>query len=252
MILEAKNIQSLYQHQDKTVGLATSSIQVHSDEILAIVGPSGCGKSSLLRIIAGLDKAQSGTLEYLNQAYSGMHPDIAMVFQQVALIPWLDVYSNIAIALDQHDLSRYAKHKMVLNMTATIGLKGFEKTPAYQLSGGMASRVGFARALIKNPGILLLDEPFSALDAITARRLRLELMQMWHQGEIKTHAMILVTHHIEEAVLMANRILVMHDQPGTIVAEYKIKSKGEPMTQEALSYWHQKIYDTLDKYSQVA
>jgi NitT/TauT family transport system ATP-binding protein len=188
-------------------------------EILALLGKSGSGKSTLLRILAGLIPPSQGEVRYRGRPVSGPCPGVAMVFQSFALLPWLDVLSNVELGLKARGVPPEARRQKALKIIDVIGLDGHESAYPRELSGGMRQRVGFARALAVDPDILLMDEPFSALDVLTAGTLRGELMDLWLGRNIPTRAILIVTHNIEEAVLLADRVLLFGANPGHVRAE---------------------------------
>lgn len=195
------------------------NLQIRSGEFVAILGPSGSGKSTLLRILGGLIRASSGEVHYRGKLVTGPDSHLALIFQTFALFPWLTVLQNVELGLEaQTKLSRTQRTKRALAAIDTIGLDGFEDAYPKELSGGMRQRVGFARALVVEPELLFMDEPFSALDVLTAENLRAELMRLWHEGRIPTKAILHVTHNIEEATQMADRIVVMGHDPGCVRA----------------------------------
>ncbi|PWR17800.1 ABC transporter ATP-binding protein [Zavarzinia compransoris] len=189
------------------------SIDVVPGEFLVLVGASGCGKSTLLRLISGLDTAYEGDVLHDGVRIAGTSLARGIVFQDHRLFPWATVEQNIALALENADLAPAEKRRAVAEHIALVGLAGFEKAFPHQLSGGMAQRAAIARGLVARPGILLLDEPFGAVDALTRARLQTELQRIWEQEGI---TMILVTHDVEEAVFLADRVVVMSPRPGRI------------------------------------
>ena len=197
-------------------------LTLREGEIVGLLGRSGSGKSTLLRLIAGLARPASGSISYLGQAVEGPPPGIAMVFQSFALFPWLTVLENVEIGLEALGLSAEEIRRRSLAAIDLIGLDGFESAYPRELSGGMRQRVGFARALVVHPNILLMDEPFSALDVLTAETLRTDFLDLWSEGQLPIKGVILVTHNIEEAVLMCDRMLVFSTNPGRIVSEIKV------------------------------
>ena len=198
------------------------NLELREGQIMGLLGRSGSGKSTLLRLIAGLAEPSAGHLHYLGQPISGPARGIAMVFQSFALFPWLTVYENVALGLEAQHLPRPEIRKRSLAAIDLIGLDGFESAYPRELSGGMRQRVGFARALVVHPNILLMDEPFSALDVLTAETLRTDFLDLWAEGRMPIKGVILVTHNIEEAVLMCDRILVFGSNPGRILSEIKV------------------------------
>ena len=188
-------------------------LSVKSGEFVAIVGASGCGKSTLLRLIAGLDDQFDGDIEFSGERIRTTDLARGIVFQDHRLFPWLNVEQNIAVALKNSGRSKEENHRAVAEHIALVGLKGYEKHHPHQLSGGMAQRVAIARGLVNRPKLLLLDEPFGALDALTRSRLQNELRRIWEHERI---TMILVTHDVDEAVFLADRVVVMQARPGRI------------------------------------
>jgi NitT/TauT family transport system ATP-binding protein len=209
------------EHQELLV-LDDIQLQMHEGEIVALLGKSGSGKSTLLRIIAGLIKASAGQVLYRGNKVSAPVRGIAMVFQNFALLPWLTVLQNVELGLEAMGISRHERRTRALQAIDTIGLDGFESAFPKELSGGMRQRVGFARALVVNPDILLMDEPFSALDVLTADNLKSDLIDLWEAKKTNTKGILFVTHNIEEAVLLADRIIVFGSDPGYIRAELKV------------------------------
>ncbi|WP_328357573.1 nitrate/sulfonate/bicarbonate ABC transporter ATP-binding protein [Mycobacterium sp. NBC_00419] len=198
------------------------SLQLREGEIVALLGRSGSGKSTLLRTIAGLIAPTSGSVRYRGTELNGANPGTAMVFQTFALMPWLTVQENVELGLAARGLAPAERNARALKAIDVIGLDGFESAYPKELSGGMRQRVGFARALVLEPDLLLMDEPFSALDVLTAENLRTELMNLWGRHDFPTRAICLVTHNIEEAVMLADRVLVLEANPGRLRAEVTV------------------------------
>ena len=198
------------------------NLHVTEGEIVGLLGRSGSGKSTLLRLIAGLSEPSGGTLTYLGQAIVGPPRGIAMVFQSFAIFPWLTVYENVALGLEALRMPEDEIRRRALQAIDVIGLDGFESAYPRELSGGMRQRVGFARALVVHPNILLMDEPFSSLDVLTAETLRTDFLDLWCEGRMPIKGVILVTHNIEEAILMCDRILVFGSNPGRILSEIRV------------------------------
>jgi NitT/TauT family transport system ATP-binding protein len=194
-------------------------LQVAQGQIVGLLGRTGSGKSTLLRLIAGLAQPSGGSVTYLGQPVLGPAPGIAMVFQGFALFPWLTVLENVQLGLEALGLPEPEIRKRALAAIDLIGLDGYESAYPRELSGGMRQRVGFARALVVHPNILLMDEPFSALDVLTAETLRTDFLDLWGDGKLPIKGVILVTHNIEEAVLMCDRILLFSNNPGRIIRE---------------------------------
>jgi NitT/TauT family transport system ATP-binding protein len=198
------------------------SLRLDQNEIVGLLGRSGCGKSSLLRIVAGLARPTSGEVTYRGTSVEGPVSGIAMVFQSFALFPWLSVLDNVELGLKARKIPGPEARKRALAAIDLIGLDGFETAYPKELSGGMRQRVGFARALVVQPDILLMDEPFSALDVLTAETLRTDLLDLWVEGRMPIKSILMVTHNIEEAVLMCDRIVILSSNPGRIAAEIKV------------------------------
>ena len=198
------------------------NLELRAGEIVALLGRSGSGKSTLLRTIAGLIAPTSGSVRYRGAELNGANPGTAMVFQTFALMPWLTVQDNVELGLAARGVPPAERRVRALSAIDLIGLDGFESAYPKELSGGMRQRVGFARALVLEPDVLLMDEPFSALDVLTAENLRTELMALWTGQNFPTRAICLVTHNIEEAVLLADRVIVLGANPGHIRAEVPI------------------------------
>jgi NitT/TauT family transport system ATP-binding protein len=194
-------------------------LQLVPGQIVGLLGRTGSGKSTLLRLIAGLAQPSGGTVTYLGQPVNAPAPGIAMVFQGFALFPWLTVLENVQLGLEALGLPDAEIRKRALAAIDLIGLDGYESAYPRELSGGMRQRVGFARALVVHPNILLMDEPFSALDVLTAETLRTDFLELWGEGKLPIKGVILVTHNIEEAALMCDRILLFSNNPGRIIRE---------------------------------
>jgi NitT/TauT family transport system ATP-binding protein len=197
-------------------------LNLRTDQIIAILGPSGSGKSTLMRMIAGLIAPTSGKVLYYDRPLTGLNPGVAIVFQNFALYPWLTVLENVELGLKAKGVAKEEREKKALKMIDVIGLDGFENAFPKELSGGMRQRVGFARALAVEPELLCMDEPFSALDVLTAENLRFELLDLWLERKIPTKSILIVTHGIEEAVTLADRIIVLGRNPGRIRADLSV------------------------------
>jgi len=208
---------------DELVVLEDVNLTIKSGEIVGLLGRSGSGKSTLLRIIAGLMKPSSGSVTCRGAEVVGPPRGIAMVFQSFALFPWLTVLENVELGLDALGVAKPEQRKRALAAIDLIGLDGFESAYPKELSGGMRQRVGFARALVVHPDLLLMDEPFSALDVLTAETLRTDIIDLWVEGRLPMKSVLMVTHNIEEAVLMCDRILVFSSNPGRIAVEIKVE-----------------------------
>jgi NitT/TauT family transport system ATP-binding protein len=208
--------------QRQFIAIREVSLALSEGEFVALLGPSGCGKSTLLRIAAGLSRPSEGSVLYRGSPLRGVNPHATIVFQTFALFPWLTVQQNVEVALRASETPENLIAPRALDLLDKVGLDGFETAYPRELSGGMRQKVAFARAMAVNPEILCLDEPFSALDVLSAEALRGELMELWTSGAIPTKAVLLVTHNIEEAVFMADRIVVMEKDPGRVVADLKV------------------------------
>lgn len=198
------------------------NFKLREGEIVALLGKSGSGKSTLLRIIAGLIAPSSGHVSYRGQPVTQPVRGIAMVFQSFALMPWLTVLENVELGLEAQGVGREERRQRAIEAIDIIGLDGFESAFPKELSGGMRQRVGFARALVINPDVLLMDEPFSALDVLTAENLKSDLLELWQEKKTNTNGILLVTHNIEEAAMMADRIVILGSDPGTIRADLAV------------------------------
>ncbi|MGD0987332.1 MAG: nitrate/sulfonate/bicarbonate ABC transporter ATP-binding protein [Candidatus Sulfotelmatobacter sp.] len=224
-IIEARAIEKSYPQPDGTriqvVGLTDFAIE--PGKIIALLGASGCGKSTLLRILSGLAKPSSGALFWHGKPLADQEPNVAIVFQSFALFPWLTVLENVEAPLQARGVAAVERRKRALRMLDTVGLDGFETAYPKELSGGMKQRVGFARALVVEPEVLFMDEPFSALDVLTAENLRGELLELWLNKKMPTSAIFIVTHNIEEAVMMADRIVVLGRNPARIRSDFGVR-----------------------------
>jgi NitT/TauT family transport system ATP-binding protein len=198
------------------------NLSLKDGEIVGLLGRSGSGKSTLLRLISGLARPNGGTITYLGHDVDGPARGIAMVFQSFALFPWLTVLENVELGLEALKLPKDEIRTRALAAIDLIGLDGYESAYPRELSGGMRQRVGFARALVVHPNVLLMDEPFSALDVLTAENLRTDFLELWSGGQLPIKGIVLVTHNIEEAVLMCDRVLLFSTNPGSIVTEIKV------------------------------
>lgn len=198
------------------------NFKLQEGEIVALLGKSGSGKSTLLRIIAGLIAPSGGTVTYRGKAVTSPVDGIAMVFQSFALMPWLTVLENVELGLEAQGVGREERRHRAIEAIDIIGLDGFESAYPKELSGGMRQRVGFARALVINPDVLLMDEPFSALDVLTAENLKSDLLELWKEKKTNTNGILLVTHNIEEAATLADRIVIFGNDPGYIRAELPV------------------------------
>ena len=223
-IIEARHVGKTYRAErgkELTV-LRDISFTLHEGEIVAILGRSGAGKSTFLRILAGLVPASSGTVTYRGTDITGPNPGVGLVFQTFALMPWLTVQANVELGLEARGVPREERRRAALQAIDAIGLDGFENAYPKELSGGMRQRVGIARALVVQPDALFMDEPFSALDVLTAENLRNEVLKMWSGNQRSIKSVLIVTHNIEEAVQMADRVVVLGSHPGHLIADVPV------------------------------
>jgi len=214
-MLSIESIDKTYPNG--TEALARANLSVKEGEIVAVVGGSGCGKSTLLRLAAGLDRASRGRIRLDGETIEAPHPEVGLVFQEPRLLPWLTVAQNIGFGLS--DRSREERERLVREVLARVGLADYAARWPRELSGGQAQRVAIARALAPKPKVLLLDEPFSALDAFTRASLQEHLLDLW---EAFRPTLVLVTHDVEEAAFLADRVLVMRPRPGRFIAEFEL------------------------------
>ena len=223
-IIQARQIAKSYQQPEgkEIQVVAPIDLSIEPNTILALLGPSGSGKSTILRMLSGLVAPSSGEVFWHGRPLQDSRPNVAIVFQSFALFPWLTVLANVEAPLLAQGMPHPERHRRALKALGAVGLRGFEIAYPKELSGGMKQRVGFARALAVEPEILFMDEPFSALDVLTAENLRRELMELWTEKKILTRSIFLVTHNIEEAVLLADRIVVLGSNPATIRADFRV------------------------------
>ena len=249
-IIEVRNICKSFKKQGLKDLLVLDHINfnINKDEIIAILGKSGSGKSTLLRIIAGLIKPSSGVVLYHDAPIIAPVPGLSMVFQHFALMPWLTVLENVELGLEARGVLREERRARALEAIDIVGLDGFESAYPKELSGGMSQRVGLARALVVDPEVLLMDEPFSALDVLTAENLRSDLIDIWRSGKTNIKNVIIVTHNIEEAAFLGDRILVFSINPRTIRAEVNV-DLPHPRNDQDLEFRHlvDNIYGLMTK-----
>ncbi len=224
-IIEAVGVEKSYPQPDGTriQVVGATNLAVEAGKIIALLGPSGCGKSTLLRILTGLSEPTAGTLVWHGKPLDGQTPNVAIVFQSFALFPWLTVLENVEAPLEARGVPAVERRKRALRTLDTVGLDGFETAYPKELSGGMKQRVGFARALVVEPELLFMDEPFSALDVLTAENLRSELLELWLSKKMPTSAIFIVTHNIEEAVMLADRVMVLGRNPARVRSDFNIR-----------------------------
>src|SRR5271169_6371898 len=223
-IIEARKLEKFYTQPDGTriQVISATDLAVYPGKIIALLGPSGCGKSTLLRMLTGLSPSSAGEVYWHGQPVRGESPNVSIVFQSFALFPWLTVLENVEAPLEARGMATIERHKRALRIIDAVGLDGFESAYPKELSGGMKQRVGVARALVVEPEVLFMDEPFSALDVLTAETLRGELLELWLGHKIPTRAIFIVTHNIEEAVVLADRIIVLGRNPAHIHADFAV------------------------------
>ena len=224
-IIRAQAVEKFYIQPDgnRIEVIAPVDLDVESGQIITLLGPSGCGKSTLLRILTGLSKPSSGEVLWHGLPISTQNAGVAIVFQSFALFPWLTVLDNVEAPLEARGVPALERRKRALRILDTVGLDGFESGYPKELSAGMNQRVGFARALVVEPEVLFMDEPFSALDVLTAENLRNELLELWLSKKMPTSAIFIVTHNIEEAVLLADRVIVLGRNPAWVRADFPIE-----------------------------
>jgi NitT/TauT family transport system ATP-binding protein len=222
-IIEIENVSKTFPTEKTSIlVLDNVNFSIGRDEFLCIVGPSGCGKSTLLRMIAGLEKPDSGKILFSGQPIEGPSPKITMVFQLFGLLPWKTALENVEVPLEVLKMPKETRVHIAEEYLQMVGLEGFESTYPHDLSGGMKQRVGIARALALEPTVLLMDEPFSSLDELTAKTLRELVLNIWRNPALPTNTFIMVSHNVEEAVFMADRIIVMSPRPGRVVGEIRV------------------------------
>ncbi len=243
-VIEAKNINMVFSMSktEELKVLEDITLSINEGEIVSILGPSGCGKSTFLRIIAGLLKPTGGEVYYRGKKQLGVNEYMAMVFQNFALFPWKTVWENIEIGIKNPtpDIDNKIKHAIDM-----VGLEGFEEIYPKNLSGGMKQRVGIARALVSDPEVLCMDEPFSALDVLTAENLREEVMDLWFSGDTTLKNIIIITHNVTEAVYMADKIVIMSTRPGKIELVYD-NNLPHPRIQNSPQFL--KVVETIRSY----
>jgi NitT/TauT family transport system ATP-binding protein len=247
-IISARAVEKFYLQPDgnRIEVIAPIDLDVEPGKIITLLGPSGCGKSTLLRMLTGLSKPSSGEVFWHGRPLQSQNPGAAIVFQSFALFPWLTVLDNVEAPLEARGVPALERHKRALRILDTVGLDGFESAYPKELSGGMKQRVGFARALVVEPEVLFMDEPFSALDVLTAENLRNELLELWLSKKMPTSAIFIVTHNIEEAVLLADRVIVLQRNPARVRADFPVeldrpRDRKSPRFVELVDY----IYKTM-------
>jgi NitT/TauT family transport system ATP-binding protein len=223
-IIRAERVEKYYAQpsENRIQVISPTDLAVVPGEIVALLGPSGSGKSTLLRMLTGLSIPSAGQVYWHDRPIGSADVNVSIVFQSFALFPWLTVFENVEAPLKARGMEPAERRRRAMNILNTVGLEGFQAAYPKELSGGMRQRVGFARALVVEPEVLFMDEPFSALDVLTAENLRSELLELWQKKTIPTQAIFIVTHNIEEAVLLADRIIVLGRNPGHIRTDFKV------------------------------
>ena len=238
-IIRAEKIEKYYAQPsaNRIQVISATDLSIVPGEIVALLGPSGSGKSTMLRMLTGLSRPSAGQVYWHEKPIAGAEINVSIVFQSFALFPWLTVLENVEAPLQARGVAAVERRERSMKMLDTVGLDGFEAAYPKELSGGMRQRVGFARALVVEPEVLFMDEPFSALDVLTAENLRSELLELWAKKTMPTKSVFIVTHNIEEAVLLADRIIVLGRNPGHIRTDFRVQipqprdRKSEPFTQ---------------------
>ncbi len=246
-ILQIEHVSKSYSENGKVFHvLEDINFEIRDRDFICIVGPSGCGKSTLLREIVGLDRPTSGDILFQGQPVRAEDTRISMVFQSFALFPWLTVMQNVELGLEAHKVAEGERKAKAKKYIDAVGLSGFDNAYPRELSGGMKQRVGIARALVMDPVLLCMDEPFSALDALTAQNLRDEILQLWANPNLPPSAVLMVTHSIDEAVYLADRIVALSPRPGRIVKIEQIDLPRPRNRKEPEFYgWVDEIYSLI-------
>ena len=242
--LEIKNVSKIFKEDHmETLALKDVSFTINDEEFVCLIGPSGCGKSTMLRIIAGLEKADSGEVIFEGKPITAPTPKIAMVFQLFGLLPWKTAQENIEVPLEVVNTLKESRANIAKQYLEMVGLKGFENSYPHDLSGGMKQRVGIARALSLQPEILLMDEPFSSLDELTAKTLRELVLRIWRKKGEQPSSVLMVSHNVEEAVFMADRVIIMSNRPGHIIGDVQVD-----IPRPRISYIRDQLYfNYIDK-----
>ena len=236
-IIRAERVEKYYAQpsENRIQVIAPTDLEIVEGQIVALLGPSGSGKSTLLRMLTGLSAPSAGQVYWHEKPVATADVNVSIVFQSFALFPWLNVLENVEAPLKARGMEETERRHRILKILDTVGLDGFQAAYPKELSGGMRQRVGFARALVVEPEVLFMDEPFSALDVLTAENLRSELLELWQKKTIPTKAIFLVTHNIEEAVLLADRIIVLGRNPGRIRTDFCV-SLAHPRSRKVAAF----------------
>ncbi|GGG91086.1 nitrate/sulfonate/bicarbonate ABC transporter ATP-binding protein [Silvibacterium dinghuense] len=237
-IIRAQQVEKFYSQpsENRIQVISPTDLSIVPGEIVALLGPSGSGKSTLLRMLAGLSQPSAGEVYWHGKPISTVQINVSIVFQSFALFPWLTVLENVEAPLKARGMAAAERRERSLKILDTVGLDGFQAAYPKELSGGMRQRVGFARALVVEPEVLFMDEPFSALDVLTAENLRSELLELWQKKTIPTQAIFIVTHNIEEAVLLADRIIVLGRNPGHVRTDFKVTNLVHPRDRKSPAF----------------
>ncbi len=238
-IIRAHQVEKYYAQpsENRIQVIAPTDLAILPGEIIALLGPSGSGKSTLLRMLSGLSKPSAGEVLWHEKPIKDVEMSVSIVFQSFALFPWLTVLENVEAPLIAKGMDAESRREQSLKILDTVGLDGFQAAFPKELSGGMRQRVGFARALVVQPEVLFMDEPFSALDVLTAENLRSELLELWAKKTIPTKSIFIVTHNIEEAVLLADRIIVLGRNPGHVRTDFRVEI-AQPRDRKAPMFTH--------------
>jgi len=250
VIIRAERVEKYYTQpsENRIQVISATDLSIVPGEIVALLGPSGSGKSTMLRMLTGLSCPSAGQVYWHGQPIASAEINVSIVFQSFALFPWLTVLENVEAPLKARGVSPGERHERSMKMLDTVGLDGFEAAYPKELSGGMRQRVGFARALVVEPEVLFMDEPFSALDVLTAENLRSELLELWAKKTMPTKAVFIVTHNIEEAVLLADRIIVLGRNPGHIRTDFRVQlAQPRDRKSEAFTQLVDYIYKVLTR-----
>jgi NitT/TauT family transport system ATP-binding protein len=243
-VLEVKNVSKRFvEDGNEVVALEGVNFAVNDDEFICLVGPSGCGKSTMLRIISGLETPTGGEVIFEGKPITGPTPKISMVFQLFGLLPWKTAQENVEVPLEVIGVPKAKRVEVAHEYLRQVKLEGFENVYPHDLSGGMKQRVGIARALALNPEILLMDEPFSSLDELTARALRDLVLTIWRKKDENPNSIIMVSHNVEEAVYIADRVLVFSPRPGRIIGEVDVDIPRPRFEHRR----DQKYFETVDR-----
>jgi NitT/TauT family transport system ATP-binding protein len=222
-VLDVQHVRKVFKEdKNETLALDDVNFTVNNGEFVLLVGPSGCGKSTMLRIIAGLEHATAGEVIFEGKPITQPSPKISMVFQLFGLLPWKTAQENVEVPLEILGVPKKERTEAAKSYLKMVHLEGFESTYPHDLSGGMKQRVGIARALALKPEILLMDEPFSSLDELTAKTLRDLTLNIWRKRDEPPDSVLMVSHNVEEAVYLADRVIVMSGRPGHVVGDVKI------------------------------